>query len=116
MRAGIVGQLKGPFQAGTNIFSDFLNGTSQRMKIGVSIDEKDLLPYGKDKPKTDDPNQKYYPNGFAFTISSGGLNSSSVFIRMGRTGKYETDDAVLIGSLVFQNDTPQSVIVNYVTY
>ena len=53
MKAGIVGQLKGPFQAGVDIFNGSLS--NQRMKIGISIDEKDLLPYGKDKPKTDDP-------------------------------------------------------------
>ena len=56
MKAGIVGQLKGPFQAGVNIFNGILDSQSQPMKIGISIDEKDLLPYGKDEPKTDDPN------------------------------------------------------------
>ena len=107
MKAGIVGQLKGPFQAGVDIFNGSLS--NQRMKIGISIDEKDLLPYGKDKPETDDPDQKYYPTGFSFSISG-------VQIQMGRTGMYETDDVIQVSSLIFNDNTPQSVIVNYTTY
>ena len=109
MKAGIVGQLKGPFQAGVNIFNGILDSQSQPMKIGISIDEKDLLPYGKDEPKTDDPNQEYYPTGFSFSISG-------VQIQMGRTGMYETDNPISVSSLIFNYNTPQSVIVNYVTY
>ena len=49
MRAGTVGQLKGPFQAGQNVFSKLFSeeGTSsEKMKLGVSINDKDLMPFG----------------------------------------------------------------------
>lgn len=72
------------------------------MKLGISIDDKDLLPFG-------DVNA--YPTGFSFTV-----NNSDTLIQMGRTGMYETDGAVQISSLIFTNNAPQSVIVNYVIY
>lgn len=107
MRAGTVGQLKGPFQAGQNVFSRLFSeeGTSsEKMKLGVSINEKDLMPFG---------NQNNYPTGLSFIITtSAGRN----LIQMGRTGMYETDGAVQVNSLVFSSNAPQSVIINYVIF
>ncbi len=82
MRAGFLGQVKGPFQGGKNALQEFYdknNTSSEKMKLGISIDEKDFLPYG---------NEELYPNGLAFTIV-GPINS--VLVQMGRTCMYETD-------------------------
>lgn len=107
MRAGTVGQIKGPFQAGRNAFAQLWSSqgtTSEKMKIGISIDEKDLMPFG-------DVNT--YPTGFSFTIS--GPNNTAL-VQMGRTGMYESDQPVQVSSLIFTNNAPQSVIVNFVIY
>lgn len=105
MRPGTIGQVKGPFNAGENAFARLFQeeGTnSETMRIGVSIDEKDFLPFG---------NTSAYPNGFAFTITG---TAGSDLIQMGRTCMYETDKAIRVNSLVFENDAPQSVIINFV--
>ena len=107
MRAGTVGQIKGPFQAGTNAFSELWNsqGTgSEMMRIGVSIDEKDLMPFG---------NTSIYPTGFSFTISGG---NNTTLVQMGKTCMYQSDQPVQVSSLVFTYNAPQSVIVNFVIY
>lgn len=107
MRAGTVGQLKGPFQAGQNVFSSLFSeeGTSsEKMKLGVSINEKDLMPFG---------NQTSYPTGLSFTVTTPAGQS---LIQMSRTGMYETDGAVQVNSLVFSSNAPQSVIINYVIF
>lgn len=107
MRAGTIGQLKGPFQAGQNVFSSLFaqEGTnSEKMKFGVSINEKDLMPFG---------NLSSYPNGLAFNVAT---PIGTVLVQMGRTCMYETDGAVQVNSLSFINNTPQSVIINYVIY
>lgn len=107
MRAGYLGQIKGPFLAGQNVLEDFYsnnNTTSEKLKFGISIDEKDLLPFG------DEIN---YPTGLSFSVE--GPNSSSL-IQMGRTGMYESDDAVQISRIIFSSDVPESVIINFVIY
>ena len=107
MKPGTVGQIKGPFQAGQNAFAQLWQkqGTTlEKMKLGISIDEKDLLPFG---------DVETYPTGFSFMVS--GPNNTAL-IQMGRTGIYESDQPVLISSLIFTNNAPQSVIVNFVIY
>ena len=107
MRAGTVGQLKGPFQVGQNVFSGLFaeEGTSsEKMKLGVSINEKDLMPFG---------NENTYSTGLSFTVTTPVGQS---LIQMGRTGMYETDGAVQVNSLVFSSNAPQSVIINYVIF
>ena len=107
MLAGTIGQIKGPFRGGQNAFAALYaeeGSSSERMKIGVSIDQKDLLPFG---------NEQIYTSGLSFTIVTPVGQS---LIQMGRTGMYETDNAVQVNSLIFSNDTPQSVIINYTIY
>jgi len=60
------------------------------MKLGISIDDKDLLPFG---------NVDAYSTGFSFTVND-------TLIQMGRTGMYETDGAVQVSSLKFTNNAP----------
>lgn len=107
MRAGTVGQLKGPFHANRNVFTEVFaedGASSEKMKIGVSINETDLMPYG---------NEQTYSTGLAFIIATPTENTT---VQMGRTGMYETDDAIQLNSLMFLNNTPQSVIINYTVY
>lgn len=107
MRAGIVGQLKGPFRANYNVFTELFTQegtTSENMKIGVSINEKDLMPFG---------DEQTYPTGIAFVILTPNQNTT---VQMGRTGMYETDQPVQVNSLMFLNEAPQSVIINYTIY
>lgn len=106
MTSGTMKQLKGPFPFGVNIFG---NDFSDKIKIGISLDQKDFLPFG------------YYDEGFSFTLQR---SSSQVLIQMGRTCMYESDEGInAITGLVFNKPngyqydyTPQSVIVNYVVY
>ena len=107
MRAGVVNQIKGPFPAGQNVFQSIFaqdGSDSARMKLGISIDEKDLLPFG---------DTTLYPTGFAFRISGAG---DPVTVQMGRTGMYQTEEPLQVGSLVFLNEAPQSVIINFSIY
>ncbi len=107
MRAGTIGQIKGPFRAGSNAFAQLWSSqgtTSEKMRIGISIDEKDLMPFG---------DVDTYPTGFSFIIS--GPNSTAL-IQMGRTGMYESDQPVQVSSLIFTSNAPQSVIINFVIY
>lgn len=107
MRAGTVGQIKGPFRANYNVFTEIFReeGTnSEKMKLGVSLDDKDLMPYGE--PQT-------YPVGLAFVIST---PTEQTTVQMGRTGMYETDEPIQVNSLIFLHDAPQSVIINYTIY
>ena len=95
MHEGKICQLKGPFKAGVNV----LGSNTGTMKIGISIDRKDLMPFD---------NKKKYSSGFSFSVNG-------ELIEMGRTGMYESSGYTLITSLSFTYDTPESVIVNYVT-
>lgn len=107
MRAGTVGQLKGPFRANRNVFTELFaeeGTTSENMKIGVSINEQDLMPFG---------DEQEYPTGIAFVISS---PTETTTVQMGRTGMYETDQPLQVNSLVFLNEAPESVIINYTIY
>ena len=65
--------------------------------LGVSIDTKDLMPFGADETE-----------GLSFKING-------QLIEMGRTGMYETGDYIKISSLSFNKRTPASVIINYTT-
>lgn len=107
MRAGIVYQIKGPFVAGANVLNNFLkkNGsTGENMKIGISIDSKDLMTYG-DLTK--------YPRGFDFIISG---PAGETVLQMGRSGMYQTDTPLWVSELSFPHGAPESVIVDFVIY
>lgn len=104
MTPGMIGQLKGKFSKGKNVFETVFkqyDSDGENMKFGISLNERDSLPFG---------NIAVYPTGLSFT-----LNGSTV-IEMGRTCMYETDEPTAVTSLSFNEDTPESVIINYVIY
>lgn len=88
----MVGQIKGPFEANQNVFT-----SAQKVRLGISIDTKDLMPFGEDRVE-----------GLSFKING-------QLIEMGRTGMYETGDYINVSSLSFNKKTPASVIINYTT-
>ena len=98
MKAGIAGQLCGPFSAGERIIPNKLE--PGLMQLGISIDIKDHMPFG-DKQKGD---------GYLGFIINGQT------IRMGRSCMYETGNPTNITSLYFEDDVPASVKINYLTY
>ena len=95
MKTGICGQLKGPFYAGQNLINRIADGGAGFLRLGISLDEKDLMKLEKD--------------GFYFYING-------VAYKMGKTGMYEMDTPMVITSLSFNRDTLPSVIINYTTY
>ena len=99
MKAGIAGQIRGPFEANQNIIPNKLE--PGLMQLGVSIDTKDLMPFGDTKGGKD--------GYFSFTING-------QTIRMGRSGMYETGNPTNIVSFQFDDDAPASVKINYLTY
>ena len=95
MKTGICGQLKGPFYAGQNLTNRIADGGAGFLRLGISLDEKDLMQFEK--------------TGFYFYING-------VSYKMGKTGMYEMDTPMVVTSLNFNIDTPASVIINYTTY
>lgn len=100
--AGIY-QIKGPFTAGVNVIQSLLDSqdSSINVRVGISLDTKDWLPFGQTE------------EGFSFSIAGPKLNT---VIQMGRTCMYETDQGISIYSIVFNQDAPQSTIVNLISY
>lgn len=88
---GAIGQVQGPFQA-----NDSLNFSGKQVKLGVSIAEKDLMTYGGTADK-----------GFMMKIND-------ELIRLGREGRYESDDWIVLGQVSFPRGAPASVLVEYV--
>ena len=84
---GSIGQLQGPFT-----ITDVIYFNNVHVKLGISIDEKDLMSYNDE---------------FIFAID--GEN-----IKIGREGMYETDDPVRMNTLWFPEGAPASVLVEYV--
>lgn len=102
MKAGIIGQIKGPFSSTENIVKTRLDssGAAVTAKIGVEIDQKQWMKYG-------DYNK--YPNGFYFI-----LNNQIIF--MGKGCIYQTDTPLNITTLVFPLGAPADTIIDYVIY
>ena len=47
MKTGICGQLKGPFYAGQNLTNRIADGGAGFLRLGISLDEKDLMQFEK---------------------------------------------------------------------
>lgn len=100
MKEGAVYQVKGPFKSGENALASLYTkeGVSgaQKIRFGISLDEKDWLPLA----------QK-----FSFTVT--GVDSP-VTVLMGRSHIYETDDGVYVASIAFNVDAPESTKINFI--
>lgn len=98
MSTGGCYQLKGPFKAGTNILSSLYakeGVSSPTLRVGISLNVKDWLAIPT----------------FSFTIVE--LDRTAL-IQMGRTCMYESDDGIPVTSITFNQDAPESTIVNLV--
>lgn len=99
---GYVGQLRGPFQPGVNIISLIGAVSGHPLKIGISVDPYDLMPYF-------DPNN----NPLRFSIQFN-AQEPSYTIRLGKTGMYEMDTPTDIYRLTFLQEVPESTLIEYV--
>lgn len=90
MKAGTLGQVKGPFKAGENAIAAI--GGEQTLRFGISIDKKDFMSFKDD---------------FIFNINGQEFHMSKACV-------YEVDESVSVSSIVFPNGAPESVIINYV--
>lgn len=93
IRAGYIGQIKGPFGTGADILAQAMIPPGYRMKFGISIDPYDLMPI---------PEWYFEVNG--------------QHIKMGKTGMYETDSPMFVSSLNLPLGGPPSTIVDFVIY
>lgn len=91
---GAIGQIKGPLTINDSIVFSTSNaaGLPPDLKLGISIDEKDLMTYG-----------------WKFPVS---INNTRILI--GSTGRYEFDEKVTINTISFPQGAPASVIIDYV--
>ena len=91
---GYLGQVKGPFNNGENIFSTrVLLPEGCKIKFGISIDPYDLLI----RPEW-------------------GFRVNERYIKMGKTGMYEIDEPMIVSSLTFPEGAPASILVEFVIY
>lgn len=97
MKAGIAGQLCGPFNANQDLMPFIQNG-GQLMQLGISIDTKDAMCFGGE-------------NDGYLTFEINGEQ-----ICMGRTNMYEIGNPSTVRVLKFKEDAPASVKINYLTY
>lgn len=107
LKAGIIGQEKGPFSSGQSF--SFRNGQKGSfIKLGISIGEKDLMQL--------DAN-----NGFYFMIDNEQIHmkfsiddnqENSQFI-LTKSGLYETERYTQISTVAFPNGAPTSTILEY---
>lgn len=97
MKQGAVYQVKGPFTAGENAIADIISkaGGAGQVRFGISLDEKDWLPL----------------EDFSFVVTG---PTSTATIQMGRSCMYESDKGVYVTSIVFNQDAPESTIINVV--
>lgn len=93
IRAGYIGQIKGPFGLGENILAKMLVPTGYQVRIGISMSPYDLMPI---------PEWYFELNGR--------------HIKLGKTAIYESDSPFVIDSLFFPLGAPSSTIVEYVVY
>ena len=94
MNIGTIGQLQGPFEANVNVLPE----VGDNMIIGVSIPEKELMPFNSDENL-----------GFYFL-----LNNEKV--KIGKQGIYEMDTPMRINNLSFPKGAPKEVKVEYRVY
>lgn len=91
---GGIGQVKGPFGENESVIfsTSSSGGRPPVLKLGISIDEKDLMTYG-----------------WAFPVSI-----DNVAITIGSTGRYELENDITIDTIIFPLGAPASVIIDYV--
>jgi len=94
---GAIGQIKGPLTNKESITFSTGNeagaGRPPDLKLGISIDEKDLMTYGW---------------RFEVTINK------NIRILIGSTGRYEFDEKIAVDTISFPEGAPASVIIDYV--
>ena len=114
---GILGQLQGPFDAGTNIVNiikaEYNRVTGEILnpvfvKLGLSIAEKDHMIFTMPIQSGDQ-----YPQSFQFIIRQQGEAQGQTFW-LGKTQIYESDDGLEITELSFPQGAPASVLIDYV--
>lgn len=98
---GYVGQLRGPFQPGVNIISLIGAVAGHSVRLGISVDPYDLMPYF-------DPGRN--PLRFSIQYTSQG---PSYTIELGKTGMYEMDTPTSIYRLTFLQEAPNSTLIEY---
>ena len=96
LKSGSIGQIQGPFSEDDEFIFQSLNGGTAYVKLGIIINDKDLMTFGNSEDK-------------GFTV-----NINGELIRFGREGIYELDDVMKIDSLSFPQGAPASVIIDYV--
>lgn len=91
---GSIGQIKGPLAINDSITFSTSNvaGRPPDLKLGISIDEKDLMTY-----------EWRFP-----------VVINDISISVGSTGRYEIDDNIAIDTISFPQGAPASVIIDYV--
>ena len=94
MNIGAIGQIRGPFEANVNVLPE----VGDNMIIGVSIPEKELMPFNEDENL-----------GFYFL-----LNNEK--IKIGKQGMYEMDTPMRINNLSFPKGAPLETKVEYRVY
>lgn len=87
---GVIGQISGPFEAGSII--QFTKDV--KLKLGIYIEEKDLMSF----------DYNYY-----LQIN----NDNNVEIYLTKAGVYELDEEVAINSIIFPLYVPASVRIDY---
>lgn len=109
---GRFGQIQGPFTKNTNLKDLIATDagytevpTILYANLGITYAEKDAMIFGQG------PEPDYTtPYSLRFQITNG---TESYEIWLGRTQMYETDQEIGFDSLVFLDDAPASVIIDY---
>lgn len=93
LRAGYIGQIKGPFLANQNILANIDIPIGYQLKWGISITPKDLMPY-----------PEWY-----FIVND-------QYIKMGKTGMYEVDEPMIVSNISFPLGAPASTLIEFIVY
>ena len=93
LRVGYIGQVKGPIDSGTDIITSEGIQMGAKIRFGVSVSPRDLMPI---------------PDWY-FKVNDRQIN-------MGKTGMYETDEPIAVSSLVFPMAAPISTLIDFVVY
>ena len=92
LKNGYIGQIRGPFSN-----NDIINFNNHLIKLGVFIEEKDLMTYS--------------PDGFKIQITD--ITGIQTLIKLGQKGIYELSEAINLKSISFPLGGPVSLVIDY---